>query len=312
MSSLRRASLAFAALLAGGAGAVFFNNDAMAQSVGEDRTPPPPPDEEEGEPAVPPPEAMPPAQPPDQTAFEEGLSRYGRWVDRPEYGRVWVPSDTGPDWQPYTDGHWVETDFGWSFASSVPWGWAVFHYGRWGFGLGLGWFWVPGFVWAPAWVAWRYYPGYVCWSSFAPNGFVFGRQWPGWVVLPGIHFTHPIPRFRVPRPHAAPIVRAANPVTSIASARGHGNFRGAGSLGNGGKVPTNGNIRGGGAFHGGRSFHRSSFRSSRLIGRGEVLGGRRSFGDRGAPRGWNFGGVRTLGGTIRSGPVASHGLARRR
>jgi hypothetical protein len=35
----------------------------------------------------------------------------------------------------------VLTDWGWSFVAGVPWG-LVFHYGRWGWGADLGWYWV--------------------------------------------------------------------------------------------------------------------------------------------------------------------------
>src|SRR6266478_4082915 len=115
--------------------------------------PPPPPGDDAAAPEdVRPPQTEPPAQPPDQQTFEQSLSPYGQWID---------------------------TDYGWTFASTVPWGWAVFHYGRWGFGPELGWFWVPGFTWAPAWVGWRSYSGFACWSPLAPRGFVLHGRWPG-------------------------------------------------------------------------------------------------------------------------------------
>src|SRR5258706_165771 len=41
--------------------------------------------------------------------FRSGLDRYGRWVDAPEYGRVWQPTQVGYPWQPYWDGPWVRT-----------------------------------------------------------------------------------------------------------------------------------------------------------------------------------------------------------
>ena len=41
------------------------------------------------------------------------------------------------------------------WASEEPFGWATYHYGRWGYSDRMGWFWVPGNRWAPAWVAWR-------------------------------------------------------------------------------------------------------------------------------------------------------------
>lgn len=177
--------------------------------------PPPPPDDDIDVNAPPPPSAQPPPQAPDQRAFEQQLSPYGRWVDTPEYGRVWIPANVGPDWQPYADGQWVSTTWGWSFAAPVPWGWAVYHYGRWGWRAGFGWFWVPGYVWAPAWVSWRWVNGYACWSPLAPRGFRYGRRWPGWVVVPHAHFAHPIRRWAVPRPQIGRIVRSARPIRSF-------------------------------------------------------------------------------------------------
>jgi len=303
-------------LLLGAIAPLFFTNAAWAQTYGAE-APPPPPGEEDS--AQPPGDALPPPQAPDEYTFEQNLSPYGRWVDTPEYGRVWVPSDTSPDWQPYTDGHWVDTQWGWSFASSVPWGWATFHYGRWGFGSGLGWFWVPGFVWSPAWVSWRYYPGYVCWSPFAPSGFAFGRRWPGWVVLAGVHFTHPINSFRVPRTHTGVIVRAANPVASIASrtARAHsggtgrswgnGNVRGGG----GGNVRS-GNARPSVGIRAGHGFTRSSFGSPSRYRGSFNAATTRAFPARSIARGSSFAGGRTFAGMTPGRSTVSRGFARRR
>jgi hypothetical protein len=196
--------------------------------------PPPPPDDED-DPGLPPPSAEnapppaaaePPPQPPNQSTFQQQLSPYGRWVQTPEYGLVWIPAGVAPDWRPYTDGRWVETEWGWSFASSVPWGAIVFHYGRWGFRGGLGWFWVPGTVWAPAWVAWRYQQGYVCWSPYGPAGYAYPRNWPGWIVVPSRAFTRPIRGHIVPWPHAGPVVRVARPAPSVVAVPRRGSFYG--------------------------------------------------------------------------------------
>src|SRR5437016_785404 len=68
-----------------------------------DELPPPPPPPDDGTEAAPPPqEAQPPAAPPSQQAFDQQLSPYGHWVNTPEYGRVWVPNNVAPDWQPYS------------------------------------------------------------------------------------------------------------------------------------------------------------------------------------------------------------------
>src|SRR5689334_9876468 len=84
-------------------------NIAFAQeySAGAYEPPPPPPDQDVDLDAPPPPSAAPPPQAPDQRTFERDLSPYGRWVMTPEYGRVWIPANVGPDWQPYSDGQWV-------------------------------------------------------------------------------------------------------------------------------------------------------------------------------------------------------------
>ena len=312
----RRNALFFAALLASGSTALLFTRAANAQTYGADELPPPPPpDQDEGQAALPP-DAVPPPQAPDATAFEQGLSPYGRWEDTPEYGRVWVPSNVGPDWQPYTDGRWVDTEWGWSFASTVPWGWATFHYGRWGYGLGVGWFWVPGFVWAPAWVSWRYSPGFVCWAPYAPAGFVYARHWPGWVVVAGTHFTRPIVRFRVSPAHSPPIVRAASPVAAIASRHAQGIWRaGGGSWGRGNARPATGgsgvraapqpsrNVKG---------FQRSTFRSGGSFRSSASVAFNRTVVSRGASRSFAPAANRSFAAPMRSAVAPSRGFARRR
>ena len=62
--------------------------------------------------------------------FYDSLSPYGVWVNDPQYGDVWVPDVRG-DFRPYaTQGHWVLTEYGNTWVSDYPWGWATFHYGR--------------------------------------------------------------------------------------------------------------------------------------------------------------------------------------
>jgi hypothetical protein len=76
------------------------------------------------------------------------------------------------DWAPYTDGHWVYTDDGWTWVSDESFGWATYHYGRWVNLDGTGWCWVPGYTWAPAWVSWRYGGGYCGWAPLPPDSLV--------------------------------------------------------------------------------------------------------------------------------------------
>jgi len=106
--------------------------------------------------------------------FHQRLSPYGRWETHASYGEVWRPR-VAAGWRPYTTGHWVYTDYGWTWAADESWGWAPFHYGRWYQDPSLGWGWVPGNVWAPAWVDWRNGGGYVGWAALPPEaGFSVG------------------------------------------------------------------------------------------------------------------------------------------
>ena len=106
--------------------------------------------------------------------FEAALDPYGSWVDDPTYGRVWVPSaqEVGTDFMPYASaGQWVASnDYGFAWASDYDWGWAPFHYGRWCLLGGFGWSWIPGTIWGPSWVDWRYGGGYVGWAPLGPRG----------------------------------------------------------------------------------------------------------------------------------------------
>jgi hypothetical protein len=101
--------------------------------------------------------------------FYNELGPYGQWVDYPTYGYVWIPS-AGSDFAPYfSNGHWILTDYGWTWVSDYPWGWAAFHYGRWDYDDSYGWFWVPDNEWGPSWVNWRRADGYYGWSPMRPG-----------------------------------------------------------------------------------------------------------------------------------------------
>jgi hypothetical protein len=105
--------------------------------------------------------------------FQTALAPYGAWDYDSSYGYVWSPSMSvvGAGFSPYaTSGHWVMSEYGWTWVSDWNWGWAPFHYGRWITRGGRGWSWVPGTMWGPAWVSWRSGNGYVGWSPLPPRG----------------------------------------------------------------------------------------------------------------------------------------------
>ena len=112
-----------------------------------------------------------PAPEPVVVEYRRELSPYGRWV-RTRYGDCWMPYDRPRDWQPYTVGHFEDTDRGWCWASEGPesdWGVITYHYGRWYEEPAYGWVWLPGAVWAPAWVSWREGGGYCGWYPLPPQ-----------------------------------------------------------------------------------------------------------------------------------------------
>jgi len=105
----------------------------------------------------------------DVSVFYRELEPYGEWFEHGSYGWVWTPYDVAYGWRPYTDGRWAYTEYGWTWVSYEPWGWAPFHYGRWFFDPGFGWVWVPGTVWAPAWVCWRWNDEWIGWAPLPPD-----------------------------------------------------------------------------------------------------------------------------------------------
>lgn len=106
--------------------------------------------------------------------FYNELSPYGEWVRHPQYGWSWFPRHVRAGWRPYSLGRWVESDYGWVWVSDEPFGWATYHYGRWAWDPRVGWLWVPGTVWGPAWVAWQQGNGYIGWAPLPPAvGFDF-------------------------------------------------------------------------------------------------------------------------------------------
>jgi hypothetical protein len=116
----------------------------------------------------------------DYSVFYNRLSSHGRWFESPQYGYLWQPSiarSTG-DWRPYTHGSWAYSDLGWTWVSTEPFGWATYHYGRWVLLRNVGWCWVPGNEWAPAWVCWKSGGNYVGWAPLPPESLYWrGNDW---------------------------------------------------------------------------------------------------------------------------------------
>src|ERR1043166_5098042 len=112
-----------------------------------------------------------PTGPRGYSTFYTRLESYGDWIETGDYGYVFSPreAESSPRWRPYTNGRWVYSDAGWMWISEEPFGWATYHYGRWTRLRGIGWVWVPGNEWAPAWVSWRKSNDYVGWAPLPPE-----------------------------------------------------------------------------------------------------------------------------------------------
>jgi len=164
----------------------------------------------------------------DINVFFHDLSPYGVWDQNPNFGWVWYPNEVPAGWRPYTHGHWLLTDDGWTWASDWDWGWGPFHYGRWFDDANLGWVWVPGAVWAPAWVMWEQSEDYVGWAPLPPQvrwswsvGLEFGDMELESMLPPGAFVFVPdrdfldrdVRRFVVPRVRSVMILPRAHVVT---------------------------------------------------------------------------------------------------
>src|SRR5262245_51995766 len=133
--------------------------------------------------------------------FFDALGDEGEWVSLDPYGYVWVPTDVPADWAPYQHGHWAYTHrYGWTFVSDEPFAWAVYHYGRWGYDQDIGWYWVPGTVWAPAWVSWRRSHDVIGWAPLPPQEEGYAVSTDVEYVEPPRHYWHfvPAPEFLAP------------------------------------------------------------------------------------------------------------------
>lgn len=191
--------------------------------------------------ATPPPVVETAASPPvDFNYFHDQLAPYGSWVEVEGYGQCWRPAAAAdPNWRPYCDrGHWIYTDAGWCWQSDDTWGDIVFHYGRW-YPASVGWVWVPGYDWAPAWVCWRHTEDYCGWAPLPPGavfkagvGLMFGGQlaldvdfglgWSAFTFVPFDHFwDHDVHAFILPRGRADVVFRSSIVMNGYRMDHGH-------------------------------------------------------------------------------------------
>jgi hypothetical protein len=133
--------------------------------------------------------------------FYDNLASSGNWIQSPSYGWVWTPQSVSASWRPYQNGNWVATDQGWTWVSNESYGWATYHYGRWYDDPSVGWYWVPGTEWAPAWVSWQEGGNYIGWAPLPPS-VVVGAGFNGALSVslePALYLFVPEREFLAPR-----------------------------------------------------------------------------------------------------------------
>jgi hypothetical protein len=122
----------------------------------------------------------------------------GQWIWHDLYGYVWRPyindfrypwGTWQANWQPYFYGNWTDYKGQLYWVPGEPWGWVPYHLGIWMWDKKTGWVWMPGSLFAPAWVDWEFYFGNYFWRPFSlfdfydawpDDYFVLGYLYGGW------------------------------------------------------------------------------------------------------------------------------------
>jgi Family of unknown function (DUF6600)/FecR protein len=109
---------------------------------------------------------------------------YGEWIWHDLYGYVWRPYLNDyrypwGTWQPYIYGSWTGYGEELFWVPGEPWGWVPYHLGIWMWDTSRGWVWLPGSIFAPAWVDWAFYSGMYCWRPYYLYDWMsgFGSIW---------------------------------------------------------------------------------------------------------------------------------------
>jgi hypothetical protein len=115
---------------------------------------------------------------------------YGEWLWDDLYGYVWRPYiDNGRypwGWSPYYYGQWCSVGGQMFWVPQEPWGWVPYHLGIWQWDKKLGWVWMPGSLFAPAWVTWDFFFGYAAWRPWSFFDWIYGDPYmagsdPEWI-----------------------------------------------------------------------------------------------------------------------------------
>ncbi len=99
-------------------------------------------------------------------------NHFGEWLWDEYYGYVWRPFVSNGvypwgGWQPYFYGRWSMAGGRMYWVPEEPWGWIPYHLGIWQWDKKLGWVWLPGSMFAEAWVDWEFFFGYAGWRPWS-------------------------------------------------------------------------------------------------------------------------------------------------
>jgi len=119
---------------------------------------------------------------------EKYADLFGEWFYDDYLGYVWRPADNDHpfgygaglgsySWKPYYAGHWASLAGQMFWVADEPWGWIPYHLGVWHWTPKFGWIWVPGSVFAPAWVDWYYGNAYFAWSPAWLTNWMDSATW---------------------------------------------------------------------------------------------------------------------------------------
>lgn len=107
----------------------------------------------------------------DAHAEDVSFGAFFVWKPAPNLA-VGIAAGEPVTYTPYSNGQWVYTNNGWYFRARSEPEEITHHYGRWVYTPAMGWLWVPGRVWAPAWVDWREEEDYIAWTPVPPSVYI--------------------------------------------------------------------------------------------------------------------------------------------
>jgi len=108
-------------------------------------------------------------------------SVYGEWIWHNLYGYVWRPFYNARypwgTWSPYIYGRWSVMGGQMFWVPGEPWGWVPYHLGIWHWDKEKGWVWLPGSLFAPAWVDWAFFYGHWGWRPWSLWDWYYGDDY---------------------------------------------------------------------------------------------------------------------------------------